>query len=147
MSYEVDGEQYIAIATGGSTQAITRGDGLWAFKLNGGLQPWPSAPPPPLSVVNGPSGTAVDTNTVGIGASATGEYSYSPAVARIKAYDSMTWTNNGSLEHTVTFSGGVGLDSGLLSTGQSTSFEFDTPGLYNYFCTPHPWMLGQVQVD
>jgi outer membrane protein assembly factor BamB len=48
---------------------------------------------------------------------------------------------------TVTFQGGVGLDSGLLSTGQSAAFEFNTPGTYNYFCTPHPWMLGQVIVD
>ena len=91
--------------------------------------------------------TAVDTGTVGIGASDSGEYAYAPAKNHVKAGSTVTWTNNGSLEHTVTFQGGIGLDSGLLSTGQSAAFEFNTPGTYNYFCTPHPWMLGQVIVD
>jgi amicyanin len=146
MSYEVDGEQYIAIATGGSTQAVTRGDGLWAFKLNGGLEPWPTGPTPPPSVVTGPGGAPTDANQIGIGGT-TGEYSFSPGNAHAKVGTQVTWTNSGALEHTVTFSGGVGLDSGLLTTGQSVSFQFDTPGTYSYFCTPHPWMLGQVIVD
>ncbi|HEV7664209.1 MAG TPA: plastocyanin/azurin family copper-binding protein, partial [Chloroflexota bacterium] len=137
----------VAIATGGSTQAVTRGDGLWAFKLNGGLQQWPSGPKPPQTVIDGPTATAVDTNSVGIGAADNGEYSYAPSKNHVKAGSTVTWTNNGSLEHTVTFQGGIGLDSGLLSTGQSAAFQFDTPGTYNYFCTPHPWMLGQVVVD
>jgi alcohol dehydrogenase (cytochrome c) len=147
MTYEVDGEQYVAIATGGSTQAVAKGDGLWAFKLNGGLQPWPTGPRPPQTVIDGPGGTAVDTSSATIGASDSGEYAYTPAKAHIKAGNTVTWTNNGALEHTVTFQGGVGLDSGMLSTGQSAAFEFATPGTYNYFCTPHPWMLGQVIVD
>jgi alcohol dehydrogenase (cytochrome c) len=146
MSYEVDGVQYIAIATGGSTQAVARGDGLWAFELNGALAPWPSGPTPPPTVVNGPTGTPVDANAIGIGGT-NGEYSFTPSNAHVKAGSTVTWTNGGSLEHTVTFSGGVGLDSGLLSTGQTVSFEFDTPGTYNYFCTPHPWMLGQLRAD
>jgi amicyanin len=147
MTYEVDGEQYVAIATGGSTQAVAKGDGLWAFKLNGGLQPWPTSPKPPQTVIDGPGGTPVDTGSATIGASDSGEYAYTPAKAHIKAGNTVTWTNNGALEHTVTFQGGIGLDSGLLSTGQSAAFEFATPGTYNYFCTPHPWMLGQVIVD
>jgi PQQ-dependent dehydrogenase (methanol/ethanol family) len=147
MTYEVDGEQYVAIATGGSTQAIARGDGLWAFKLNGGLQAWPTGPKPPKAVVDGPSGEPVDSDTVGIGSPANGEYAYTPSKVHVKAGTAATWTNNGSLEHTVTFQGTAGMDSGLLSTGQSAAFQFDTPGTYNYFCTPHPWMLGQVIVD
>ena len=65
----------------------------------------------------------------------------------MKVGNSVTWTNNGSLDHTVSFQGAIGFDSGLLSTGQTAAFEFDTPGTFNYFCTPHPWMLGQVVVD
>ena len=47
--YEVDGEQYIAIVTGGnSIQRSATGDAVWAFSLKGKLGPswWPPPPPP-----------------------------------------------------------------------------------------------------
>src|SRR5207237_5502579 len=53
--YEVDGEQYIAIVTGGnSIQRSATGDAVWAFALQGKLGPswWPPRPP---SAVTGPS--------------------------------------------------------------------------------------------
>jgi len=48
MVYEVDGDQYIAIATGGnSIQRSATGDAVWAFSLKGQLGPswWPPRPP------------------------------------------------------------------------------------------------------
>jgi PQQ-dependent dehydrogenase (methanol/ethanol family) len=49
-TYEVDGEQYVAILCGGNPfQLSHRGDSLWAFKPGGQLSP-PAAPPePPLT--------------------------------------------------------------------------------------------------
>src|SRR5262245_61961296 len=51
-TYEVDGEQYVAILAGGNQYMNTQfGDNLWAFKLGGTLPPLPAprAPgPPPL---------------------------------------------------------------------------------------------------
>jgi quinohemoprotein ethanol dehydrogenase len=47
--YEVDGEQFIAIATGGnSIQRSATGDAVWAFSLKGQVGPawWPPTPPP-----------------------------------------------------------------------------------------------------
>ena len=46
--YEVDGQQYITIVTGGNPiQGSATGDAVWTFALNGNVQPlWP--PPPPL---------------------------------------------------------------------------------------------------
>ena len=47
--YEVDGEQFIAIATGGnSIQRSATGDAVWAFSLKGELGPawWPPTLPP-----------------------------------------------------------------------------------------------------
>jgi len=47
--YEVDGEQYVAIATGGnSIQRSATGDAVWSFSLKGELGPawWPPTPPP-----------------------------------------------------------------------------------------------------
>jgi len=47
--YEVDGDEYIAIATGGnSIQRSATGDAIWAFSLKGQVGPawWPPTPPP-----------------------------------------------------------------------------------------------------
>jgi quinohemoprotein ethanol dehydrogenase len=53
--YEVDGEQYIAIVTGGnSIQRSATGDAVWAFSLKGKLGPSWWAPRPP-STNTGPS--------------------------------------------------------------------------------------------
>ena len=49
VSYEVDGEQYVAIPTGGTSLAQSaRGDGVWAFKLGGKVLPLYPPPAPPL---------------------------------------------------------------------------------------------------
>jgi alcohol dehydrogenase (cytochrome c) len=53
-TYEVNGEQYIAILAGGNTfQLSKRGDSLWVFKLGGKL---PAAPAPPEPPTTQPSG-------------------------------------------------------------------------------------------
>src|ERR1700758_5695470 len=47
--YEVDGDEYIAIATGGnSIQRSATGDAVWAFSLKGRVAPawWRPTPPP-----------------------------------------------------------------------------------------------------
>ena len=47
-TYEVNGEQYVAVLSGGNGfQLSQRGDSLWAFKLGGTLPPAPAPPPPP----------------------------------------------------------------------------------------------------
>lgn len=48
-TYEVNGEQYIAIlAAGNNFQVSPRGDNLWAFKLGGKVPPASTPEPPPL---------------------------------------------------------------------------------------------------
>jgi len=37
--------------------------------------------------------------------------------------------------------------SGVLKTGDSFSYTFDTAGEYPYFCALHPWMTGLVIVQ
>jgi PQQ-dependent dehydrogenase (methanol/ethanol family) len=50
ITYEVEGEQYLAILSGGNTfQLSAHGDNLWAFKLGGKLPPAPAPEPPPLT--------------------------------------------------------------------------------------------------
>ena len=49
-TFQVDGQQYVAILSGGNQfQLSARGDRLWAFKLGGTVPPAPAPPPPPLT--------------------------------------------------------------------------------------------------
>lgn len=38
-------------------------------------------------------------------------------------------------------------DSGVISPNDTFKFTFETVGNYNYFCTIHPWLMGQVIVE
>jgi plastocyanin len=148
MGYEVDGEQYIAMAAGGN-QGVgsANGDAVWAFSLKGQLNPpWP----PPLATVAGPTGPVAEgVDTIKIGDFDI-EYSYAPRRARVKSGTTVTFTNVGDTPHTATAfeKGKIGdWDTGVLNSGQSKMVTFDKPGSYYYICTPHPWMYGQVIVE
>lgn len=86
---------------------------------------------------------------------------YSPREITINVNDTINWVNNDTEPHTVTSGIGAGIsslltnakgkpsgqfDSGLFSSGQSFSLRFNTSGIYNYFCTIHPWMEGIIKV-
>ncbi len=73
---------------------------------------------------------------------------YIPSKISIKSGDSVTWLNEDAAFHSVT-SGYYGNKSGLfdseyLDPEESFTFIFENPGVYDYFCTLHPWMKGQV---
>jgi len=49
-TYEVNGDQYIAVLAGGNPfQLSGRGDSLWAFKIGGTVPPAPAPPEPPTT--------------------------------------------------------------------------------------------------
>ena len=149
MVYEVDGDQYIAIVTGGnSIQGSAYGDALWTFSLKGQLGPlWP--PPPPITIA-GPGGAVAEgVDKVKI-ADNNVEYSYWPARMRVKVGTTVTFTNVGDIPHTATAfdKGKVGnWDTGALAKGEEKAITFSEPGIHYYICTPHPWMYGQVIVE
>ena len=62
-TYEIGGEQYVAIAAGGSRDGLkeAKGDLVWSFKIGGKLNPL-NGPPAPAPVVLAPSapGLGVD---------------------------------------------------------------------------------------
>jgi plastocyanin len=66
--------------------------------------------------------------------------------ARVPVGGTITWSNQGSLLHSATASDGS-FDSGLVPPGASATIEFDTPGIFAYSCSPHPWMKGTVVVS
>jgi plastocyanin len=148
--YQVDGDEYVAIAAGGNQGTGSRnGDAVWTFSLKGQLNP--AAPPPSPQTVAGPNtGPIVDNaETIKIGANNV-EFGYFPKRDRIKAGTTVTFTNAGDTPHTATSfeNGRVGAwDTGPLSSGESKKVTFDKPGNYYYICTPHPWMYGQIIVE
>ncbi len=76
---------------------------------------------------------------------------YIPSIIVIDSGKQVTWVNEDSAFHSVT-SGFYGaptdlFDSGHLDPFESYSLDFDEIGTYDYFCTLHPWMKGQVIVE
>ena len=146
MTYEVDGEQYVAIATGGNQSVGSAfGDAVWTFSLSGQLRPlWPPPPPPTVSGPTGPIAEGVDTIKIGDN---NVEYAYWPSRIRIKVGSTLTFTNVGDLNHTATAMETREWDTGDLAKGSSKAITFAQPGTYYFICTPHPWMYGQVIVE
>jgi plastocyanin len=66
--------------------------------------------------------------------------------AQVPVGGTITWNNQGSQGHTVTATDNT-FDSGLVAPGTSATLQFDTPGIFAYTCTPHPWMKGTVVVS
>jgi len=64
--------------------------------------------------------------------------------------DTVVWTNPDTMMHfVVSGTAGVpdgGFDSGIILSGEEFSYQFTKTGLYNYFCSAHPWMEGTVIV-
>jgi plastocyanin len=57
--------------------------------------------------------------------------------------------NTFSVHKTVNVSGcdvGSMFDSGIIKPDNTFEFTFSNAGNYNYFCTIHPWMMGQIIV-
>jgi plastocyanin len=89
----------------------------------------------------------------GAGSDPSGAPGYAPdnVTVVIGINDTVTWTNNDNVHHTVTPSdepaGGVWSGgSGDLAPGASYSFTFTVPGTYAYQCSYHSWMTGAVVV-
>jgi quinohemoprotein ethanol dehydrogenase len=147
--YEVDGDEYIAIAAGGNQGVGSAfGDAVWTFSLKGQLNPlWP---PPPPATVAGPTGPIAEgVDTVKIGDNNI-EYAYFPRRTRVKAGTAVTFTNVGDTPHTATAfeHGKIGSwDTGGLASGESKAVTFNEPGIQYYICAPHPWMYGQIIVE
>ncbi len=96
--------------------------------------------------------------TKGAGAAATADCvaannCFSPGALSVTPGTTVTWKNTDTVSHYVT-SGqpadnttGTVFDSGnLIKPGGTYQFTFANAGTFNYFCTVHPWMVGQVIV-
>ena len=73
------------------------------------------------------------------------DFAFQPSDLTVPAGTTLSWTNHDGAPHTVTFRNGMG-DSGTLSSDQSFSYTFATPGSYAYYCRIHPNMTAEVKV-
>jgi plastocyanin len=74
-------------------------------------------------------------------------FTFDPQDLAVTAGTTVTWTNASDVAHTVTSSLSPPLfDSKDLGKNEKFSFEFKTPGTYEYFCEPHPYMTGKIIV-
>ena len=95
--------------------------------------------------------------TIPAGASTNPANGFSPKEIKVKAGDTVTWTNNDNTIHTVISGTGLSdankgkdFDSGLTaltSTGKTYSHQFTKAGDFPYFCELHPAMIGKVTVS
>jgi amicyanin len=94
------------------------------------------------------SGSSSDTAPVAATAVKIQNFAFSPATIKVKVGDTVTWTNEDSVAHTVTADDTSvgGPKSELFGQGKSYSFKFTKAGTYAYHCTPHPQMKGTVEV-
>lgn len=146
-SYEIDGEQYVAVSAGAA---------VWAFKLGGTLPPMPGpkASGQEDDVFVGPitDTNEVETATLLPDIQTTGrryyvdQYTFNPYRVRIKPGTRMVWVNNGTLAHTIIAQDGS-WTTGPIRPGGMGFATFDKPGKYAYICKDHPWSYGQILVE
>lgn len=84
------------------------------------------------------------------------DMAYSPDPVQVNQGDTVTWTNEDSMQHTATSNAGPSGNppaGGIFNTGASGKGQASAavafnqaPGNIGYFCTFHTFMTGTVQV-
>src|SRR5262249_12794744 len=72
-------------------------------------------------------------------------FSFAPATTAVPVGTTVTWTNRDDVPHNVV-STEKKFASPVLDTDERFSHTFDAAGTYNYYCSIHPKMTGQVVV-
>jgi plastocyanin len=75
-------------------------------------------------------------------------HSFSPGSVTVARGGSVTWNNNTSFAHNVTFSSATGAPLNIVGmTAGSATRTFNTAGAFPYSCTNHEGMAGVVNVQ
>ncbi len=124
-----------ATAPTGAVTATSTSDDYGGYSRDYGASPSPTAASSPSAAPA--QGGEVQVQIV--------DFRFEPARITVAPGTTVVWTNVGPTAHTATSKADV-WDSGILQKGQTFRFTFRTPGTYDYWCTLHPNMLGQVVV-
>jgi plastocyanin len=74
------------------------------------------------------------------------DLSFDPPQISVPTGSIVSWTNEDSIQHTVTSDEEGLFDAGPISPGNTFENAFDTPGEFGYHCAIHPFMTGVVTV-
>jgi plastocyanin len=146
VTYEVDGEQHIAIAAR---------EAIWSLKLNGKLEEL--APQPAAPTVTSFVGTIEDADQVVLGSTLSDgglngkrtepdPYGLEPQRARTEAGGTLKFINKTDLPHHLKALDGS-WDTGVIKAGESRSIKFTQAGVTTYICVDHPWTYGEVTIE
>ena len=71
-----------------------------------------------------------------------------PKIIKVKKGTTVTWTNEDTAKHDVTPDTETAdfKASQLFGKGETYQVTFNTVGKYTYYCSPHPYMKGTVEV-
>lgn len=102
-----------------------------------------SPPPAETESSGGSSGGGVKVSMKAI--------QFNPKSVTVSKGGTVTWTNDESVGHDVTKTGGPGADfksgePGAMQAGDTFKQKFATAGKVDYVCTVHPSMTGSVTV-
>jgi plastocyanin len=102
------------------------------------------AGPDNSSLCSNPGGSVVNGSTL----VTIRNFAFQTQNVTIAAGTSVTWVNceTSGTAHTSTSDGEV-WDSPFIAPGEAFTQTFDTPGVFPYHCTPHPFMTGVVTVQ
>ena len=78
------------------------------------------------------------------------DFKFVPATVTVHQGDTVEWKNEDTALHTATSDSEApkpGFDSGSISKGSTWRYVAATKGTYNYNCTYHTYMKGQVIVQ
>jgi plastocyanin len=74
-------------------------------------------------------------------------FTFSPATLTVAVGTEVTWVNRDDVPHTATSTSKPReIDSHTLDTDDRYTHVFKTAGTYDYFCSVHPHMTGQIIV-
>ncbi len=113
--------------------------GVGLFSMNKSASVVPNNTAPSIS----PSAVVNEPNTVRIS-----NYEFLQGKITVKKGTTVTWKNEDIAKHTVTVEEGIteGPRSEFFGKGEEYRYTFNTVGNYPYFCEPHPYMKGSVEV-
>lgn len=114
----------------------------------------PSSPAPltqaPTSPAGQSSSTPSDTPTaipsIAAPTVAIIDNGFTPASLTVAAGSTVTWTNTGQRDHTVSTSDASFGSDGVMKSGATYAHTFATAGTFAYFCAIHSGMKGTITV-
>ncbi|MFA5188715.1 MAG: cupredoxin family copper-binding protein [Patescibacteria group bacterium] len=132
------GQPYNTPAVNSPSPAINQNSNFPpATNLNKPVAVPPVVTPPPVNTppvnVNKPKTSAIQIIN----------FSFNPATLSIKVGDTVKWTNNEAVPHQIA---GSGFGSSTLYNGETYSNTFSQAGIYDYYCSIHPSMTGEIIV-